>query len=99
MGLDEFKQESDGGTTSSIKTRKQIDNVTMSTDFWDNLIATEPGWAFQAALQADGNGDKAIIQRMDHVLENGVNGITISDEKRKEIQSEREEFVALHLED
>lgn len=99
MGLDEFKQESDGSTTSSIKTRKQIDNVTMSTDFWDNLIATEPGWAFQAALQADGNGDKAIIQRMDHVLENGAYGIKISDEKREEIQNQRDEFVELHLED
>jgi hypothetical protein len=96
MGLDKFKKESDE-QEPEIKTRKQIQNVTMDEWFWTNIICTAPEWAAQAAVTADGNGDKAIIQRMDEILEDGAKGHELSPAKRQEIKNERDRYVEEHL--
>lgn len=98
MGLDKFKKEDDE-QEPKIKTRKQIENVTMDKWFWTNVICTAPEWAVQAAVCAEGNGDKAIIQRMDEILEEGAEGHKLSPEKKQEIKRERDQYVEEHLEE
>lgn len=98
MGLDKFKED-DEEEEQEIKTRKQIENVTMDKWFWTNIICTAPEWAVQAALNADGNGDKAIIQRMDEILEDGAEGHSLSPEMEQEIENERNRYVEEHLEE
>jgi hypothetical protein len=70
----------------------------MEAFFWDNLICTSPEWAYQAAIHSEGNGDKAILQRMNRAIEqDGADGIRISEETKEDIRQFRDEYIEEHL--
>jgi len=92
MALDDFTSE-DGSGSKGIKTRKKLKNVTLPLEFWENWMIAYPSFASSAAMYGEENAAKAIVQRLDKIIEEGAQGHTISDEKYEELQQERDRIV------
>jgi len=97
MGLENFTSDS-GSTSSSINTRKKIENVQLSEDSWMHLLFHDAMYASYFARDLDKNEIKAIIQTIDELLKNGRGGSKMTDSQRMELEEAREELVESHLE-
>lgn len=96
MGLEDFTS-STTEESSSISTRKKLKNVNFERDFYDTMIASDPQTLSAAAAYTDESSIKAIVQRMDEVMEDGVDGWNISDQQYDKIEEEREHIVEEYL--
>ena len=92
MALDDFADDSSTGS-KSIATRKKLKNVTLPENFWNNWLISHPQYASSAAMFADEAAAKAIVQKLDELIEDGARGHSISDQTREELQDERERIV------
>ncbi|EGQ44156.1 MAG: hypothetical protein J07AB43_02150 [Candidatus Nanosalina sp. J07AB43] len=99
MGLEEFQQSEQEEEETTIKTRKQLGNVTVDEAFWTGMIARSPDWAMEAALCADGNGDKAIIQRANEILDTDEHNVDLDPDEEKRLRENVEEFIQDYLEE
>lgn len=96
MALDDFGNDSSTGG-KSISTRKKLKNVTLPEEFWVNWMLAYPTYASNAAAFGDDAAAKAIVQKIDDMLENGAKGHTITDSQREELEEERERIVEEEL--
>lgn len=92
MGLDDFGSDSES-SGSSIKTRKQIENVQLDEVFWDNVVTTNPGVMYAAAISTDEPSAKAIVQKIDEALDGDIEGHDIGEEITEGLEEVREEII------
>ena len=92
MALDDFADDSSTGS-KSISTRKKLKNVKLPEEFWVNWIMAYPSFASNAAAFADDTAAKAIVQKLDDMIENGATGHAMSDSKKEELKNERDKIL------
>jgi len=92
MGLDDFTTESESAD-SSIKTRKQIENVELEERFWDLAVEAHPDLMYTAAMFTDESSAKAIVQKMDEAINNNIKDINVNDELAKELKQYKQEII------
>lgn len=92
MGLDDF-DTTEESSSSSIKTRKQIENVELQEKFWDMLVTTYPDVMVVAARFTDESSAKAIVQKIDQALEDDVPHHSVSDDNIEMLEEVREDII------
>jgi len=97
MALDDFVEEAES-TDKEIKTRKKIKNVTLPEEFWIHLICTDPSWAAVAANYSDEDTTaKAIVSKMQDVLEDEPEGHNVNPVLEGDIEDEIDNIVENNL--
>lgn len=99
MGLEDFK-ESDEFEEGTVKTRKNIENVSLNKDTWDHLIVHSPQWltTFAGMSSWSENEVKSAVQRIDELLERGsTTNVTISESEKENMRKARSDLVDNHL--
>lgn len=96
MGLEDFTSDTTE-ESSSITTRKKLKNVNLEREYYELVITTDPYMMETAASYTDESSIKAIVQCMDEIIDEGLDGHNISDEKYDEIQAARDNIVEDHL--
>lgn len=94
MGLDSFKDDSN----EDVSTRKQLKNVKLDEEFWNIMLTTHPGYATLAANFTDETSAKAIIQKIDEILNDEIEGHGVSEDQKETIRKERQEIVESNIE-
>lgn len=92
MGLEDFKSE-DEYSIGSISTRKKVKNVKLDKRHWEHLLWHDPHWASFFGHKMDEQSIKAVVQLMDEIIEEGVEGVARNEEKEQEIEEERDKVV------
>lgn len=92
MGLEDFTSDTTD-ETSSISTRKKLKNVNLEREFYEKVVTSTPSFLRTAAYHTDESSTKAIVQCMDEIIEDGLEGHNISEEKYDEIEQVRDEIV------
>lgn len=98
MGLDDFKSEDSSSSTSSeIKTRKKLKNITFDSDMYDNILTAYPILLESFCASTDEAGKKAIVQRADEIIEEeGTDHIVMADDSIETLKEERDIVVEEH---
>jgi len=96
MGLEDFTSDTTE-ESSSITTRKKLKNVNLEREYYESMITSEPYMMETAANYTDESSIKAMVQCMDEIIDEGLDGHSISDEKYDEIQAARDDIVEDHL--
>jgi hypothetical protein len=92
MGLESFETETDG-KSGSIKTRKKLKNVNLDRRFYEKLCGYNARHMYLVANHTDEAGAKAVVQYIDEVMEDGVDGYTEDEDRQEELATVREEII------
>lgn len=96
MALDEFITEKEY-PIGSIKSRKKVENITLDKETWKFFVAHAPDWAESWAHDMERSEVKAIVKLMDSIIEEGIEGVSLSDEELDELESKRDAIVQEHI--
>lgn len=96
MALDEFITEKEY-PIGSIKSRKKVENITLDKDTWKFFVAHAPEWAESWVHDMERSEVKAIVKLMDSIIEEGIEGVSLSDEELDELESKRDAIVQEHI--
>lgn len=97
MGLEAFTSDDEEEETS-ITTRKKLKNVTFDEGFYDWVIMNDPRRLQEAAAYTYDSSVKAMVQRMDEVVEEGIQEHNLTDKEERDIQEARDTLVEQYLE-
>lgn len=92
MGLDDFKTQTEPDI-GSISTRKKPSNMMLSNRTWRQILVTYPDLAFLVANEGEEAQTKCVIQLLDNMIQDGVQGEVISDDRKEEIKEVRSQIV------
>lgn len=105
MGLDDITPEevATGEETSSpgsslevgeVKSKKKIENLTMSENWWEWYVAGHNPHILSADLSDKTDEElKAILQLLDRAIMNNIPGLEVSDDVTSEAKQTREKIV------
>jgi len=96
MGLDDFTQEK-SGQLKNYKTRKKIENVSLSEDQWRHLAYHYPGMIEYMCGSWKGNEVKAALKLLDRVVDEGPQGIMVTEDKIEDIEQVKEQIIEDYL--
>lgn len=98
MGLEAFTSEDEQEEESSITTRKKLKNVNFEESFYEWLIMNNRGVLDTAAAYTGESSVKAMVQRMDEILEDGLEDQDVTEVDEEYIQQSRDTLVENYLE-
>jgi hypothetical protein len=100
MGIEDFLSE-EQYSFGSIKTRKKMENVTVSKEAWARALAHNPHITLTFITGMDETGIKATIQMFDEVLEGELDFEMgeLSDETREELKDVRTQIIEENLDE
>jgi hypothetical protein len=98
MGLEAFASEDEQEEENSITTRKKLKNVNFEESFYEWLIMNNRGVLDTAAAYTGESSVKAMVQRMDEILEDGLEDQDVTEIDEEYIQQSRDTLVENYLE-
>jgi hypothetical protein len=96
MALDEFITEKEY-PIGSIKSRKKVENITLDKDKWRFFVAHAPEWPESWANDMERSEVKAIVKLMDSIIEEGLDGVALSDDELDKLEDTRDNIVQEHI--
>lgn len=90
MGLTDFD-----GIDSTITSRKDIENQTFSKKDWKYILAHEP-WVAETFVDRDDENDlKMFIELFNEILEDGIDGVSLSEDEIKYMEDTKDSMVEM----
>lgn len=92
MGLEDFTTEN-RNKVGSVSSRKNIENLKMSEKWWENLAYHHPSMLTLLFSDYSKAELKAIIELFDKVIQDDIDGIGVSEERKEEVKEHREDII------
>jgi hypothetical protein len=98
MALEDFKTEKEY-PIGSVKSRKKVENIKLNKAQWKHFAGYEPDWVSMFAADLEKTECKALVGLMDEIIEEGIEGVNLSDEELDRIEEERDNIIRERIED